>query len=49
MFFTLNYGDNFLFSILAKCDCVESCTGKLVPISPKGLKFEGQTDFCVHR
>ena len=35
--------------MLAKCDCDESCTGKLAPNSPKGLKFVAQTDFCVHR
>ena len=28
----------FLFSILAKCDCDESRTGKLAPVSPKGPK-----------
>ena len=39
----------FLFSMLAKCDRDESCTGKLAPISPKGPKFVAQTDFCVHR
>ena len=38
-----------LFSMLAKCDHIESCTGKLAPISPKGLKFVAQTDFGVHR
>ena len=45
MFFTLIFGDNFLFSMLAKCDLDESCTGKLAPISPKGPKFVAQTDF----
>ena len=35
--------------MLAKCDRDESCTGKLAPISQKGLKFVVQTDFCVHR
>ena len=49
MFFTLIFGYNFLFLILAKCDGDESCTGKLAPISPKGLKFVVQTDFCVQR
>ena len=49
MFFTLIFGDYFLFSRLAKCGRDESCTGKLAPISPKGPKFVGQTDFSVHR
>ena len=35
----------FLFSILAKYDRDEGCTGKLAPISPKGPKFVVQTDF----
>ena len=39
----------FLFSMLAKCDRDESCTGKLAPIFPKGPKCVAQTEFCVHR
>ena len=35
----------FIFSMLAKCDRNESCTGKLAPISPKGPKVVTQTDF----
>ena len=38
-----------LISMLAKCDRDESCTGRIAPISPKGLKFVAQTDFCVRR
>ena len=34
---------------LANCVHDVSCREKLVPISPKGLKVVGQTDFCVHR
>ena len=50
MFFPLIFGDNFfLFSMRAKFDHDESCTGKLAPISPKGQEFVAQTDFCVHR
>ena len=33
--FTLIFGEIFLFSMLAKCDRDESCTGKLAPISSK--------------
>ena len=48
-FFTLILGDNFFsFSMLAKRDCDESCTGKLATNSPKGPKFVEQTDLCVH-
>ena len=43
MFFTLT----FLFSILANCVHDESRTEKSAPISPKSLKFVGQTDFFV--
>ena len=31
--------------MLAKSDSDESCAGKLAPISPKGLKFEGKQIF----
>ena len=48
MFFTLILAV-FFFSMLAKCDRDESCTGKLAPISPKGTKFVAQTEFYVHR
>ena len=48
--FHIDLRDNFfLFSMLAKRDRDESCTGKLAPISPKGPKFVAQIDFCVHR
>ena len=37
------FADNFfLFSMFAKCDRDESCTGKLAPIPPKGPKFVAQ-------
>ena len=48
LLFTLIFGNNFLFLILANCVRDESCREKLAPISPKGLKFVGQTGFCVH-
>ena len=31
--------------MLAKCDCDESCTGKLAPISPRGPKFVVQIEY----
>ena len=44
--FHIDFGDNFfLFSMLAKCDRGESCTGKLAPISPKGPKLVAKTEF----
>ena len=35
-FFTLIFGDNFLFFILAKCVGDKSCKEKLAPTSPNG-------------
>ena len=43
MFFTLIFGD--IFSILAKCDRDENCTGILERISLKGPKFGVQWIF----
>ena len=37
----------FLFLILANCVPHDSCTEKLAPISPKGLKFVVKIDFCT--
>ena len=48
MFFTLIFGDNFLFLILATCVRNESCREKFAPISHKCLKFVAPTGFCVH-
>ena len=39
----------FLLLTLANCVRDKSFREKLAPISPKGLKFVAQTDFCVHR
>ena len=39
MFFTLIFGKNFLFLILANCVCNEICREKLAPISPKGPRL----------
>ena len=48
MFFTLIFGDNFLFVILANFVRDESCREKLAPICPKNLKFVAQTEFlCI--
>ena len=48
MFLEQVFHGNFIFSILAKCVCDESCRGDLVPDSPKGPKLVGQTDFFLH-
>ena len=47
--FTLIFGNNFSIFNVSKVCCDESCTGKLMPISPKGAKFVAKTVFCVHR
>ena len=48
MFLELIFFDNFfLFSIVAKCVSAESCSGDLMPTSPKGPKFEAQIFVCI--